>query len=68
MHPIANNEGVEFSLNAMIRMAMEHYTLNPLFDIYVDYWLESLQTFVISEMPWSMNEEAFIAEKDLYVD
>ena len=47
---------------------MEHYTLNPLFDIYVDYWLESLQTFVISEMPWSMNEEAFIAEKDLYVD
>ena len=42
MHPIASNEGIEFNLNAMIRMAMEHYTLNPLFDIYVDYWLESL--------------------------
>ena len=68
MHPIAVKEGVEFNLNAMIRMAMEHYTLNPLFDIHVDYWLESLQTFVTSEMPWSMYEEALIAEKDLYVD
>ena len=42
MHPVAVNEGVEFNLNAMIRMAMEHYSLNPLFDIHVDYWLESL--------------------------
>ena len=48
---------VNYDLTAMIRVAMEYYGLNPLYDISVDYWAESLQTFVISDQlePWTMD-------------
>ena len=54
---VVKNGAVDYDLTAMIRVAMEYYGLNPLYDISVDYWAESLQTFVISDQlePWTMD-------------
>ena len=68
MYPHPSDHGTIYDLTTMIRMAMEHYTLNPLFYIHVDYWIDSIQTFVTSDMPWNMNEEALIQENDLHLD
>ena len=58
---------------------MEKYSLDPAFGISVDYWANSLQTFVAfdnlhslvggvdSEMDGNMNESQMITEDDLIV-
>ena len=68
---IISKDGVEgIDLDSIVKYTMDCYQLNPAFDVQVDYWSNSLQSFLTTgtfdpESPPGVN---VLAEEDLLVN